>query len=67
MEIFRALLFFNLPEDLIFNKRVNPIKGFTFTASAQNTKQPGLSELIEEQEDDKEGNKTDMYGKIQKN
>lgn len=34
--ILRALLFFNLPEKLIFEDKVKPVKGYSFQANNEN-------------------------------
>ncbi len=47
MAIFKALLYFNLPEDLIFKNKVEPQKGFCFNLDDPNRRQE-LKDLIEE-------------------
>ena len=53
--IFKALLFFNLPHDLIFNRGIRPKLGYCFPSDdGQNNKIHELKDLIEEQEDNEE-------------
>ena len=47
--IFKALLFFNLPHDLIFNRNIRPKLGYYYPSDdGQNQKTAELKDLIEE-------------------
>jgi len=54
MAIYKALLYFNLPQDLIFSKKVIPEKGYCFSESDNKHVPCELKDLIEEQEGDNE-------------
>lgn len=61
--IYKALLFFNLPEELILHphRTVRPVKGYSFPQAGDRPKHE-LKDLIEEQESDNEEMKTQMDG-----
>ena len=50
MAIFKALLYFNLPHDMIFVRKVIPVKGFSFSAQSSANQPCELKDLIEKQE-----------------
>ena len=45
MGIFRALLYFNLPHDLVFREKVRPVKGFSYPPETH-PKKAELKDLI---------------------
>lgn len=49
MIVFRALLFFNLPDELIFRERVRPVKGYSYPPEV-NQKKAELRDLLEDAE-----------------
>ena len=57
MAIFKALLFFNLPWDLIKGMGAKPVKGYSFPSIDDYNRTHELKDLIEEQEGDNEENK----------
>ena len=67
MAIYKALLYFNLPENLIFSKKVIPEKGFCYRKSTDYNRPCELKDLIEQQEGDNEALGVHHDGKGDKN
>lgn len=65
--IYKALLFFNLPKVLIFERLVRPVKGYSFSRLEDRHVTHELKDLIEEQEGDNEEMKHNANGKDKHN